>query len=225
MRSPVRSMFRYALVLIVPTLLPVLTASPAQAQTASEGEVVYLRFGQGTSDFAGAANGGAGFGDFSDSERFTGDEPPYAFVLEFGYRFSPSLSVGMGYQLGSYYHTEVGGLDAGSRILQTVQLLGRYKPGAQRWIVTPYLDLGVNVSSGIDGMGLGPSVGGGLSVTIDEQLAFFVESRLNLTFPDESAESGLLFDRQGIIPSISRGEVPIDVLTVLPAVGFEFELR
>ncbi len=192
-------------------LLPFLVADPARAQS-SRAEAFYVKVGQGVSDYAGSGGGGEGFADFFDSRKFTDDDRQYAFVFEAGYRFSPSLSLGLGYQLGTYYFIDIGPIDQGSKTFQTIQMFGRYKLGARDWTVSPYADLGVNVTPGLEGTGFGPSIGGGLDITVDNQLSLFIESRLNLLFPDEALE-GL------------GGGIPFDVLTVFPAIGAEFTLR
>ena len=92
------------------------TASPANAQPVRASDTFYLKFGAGLSDFAGDAGGpdfGSnpnapdvpgpinGFRDLFDTEKFSDGGPfPYALSGEVGYHFSPSASVGLGYQFG-----------------------------------------------------------------------------------------------------------------------------
>lgn len=206
-------MLRFVFLVCLATLLPAFGAQSAQGQQASSSPPLYLKFGQGASDFSGNAGAGRDFGDFFDSAKFSeSSDFQYAFTSELGYRFTPSLSLGIGYQLGTYYFTKLGRIGGKSETLHTVQVLGRYKLGAGRWPVAPYLDLGINVSSGLEHAGFGPTMGGGLAVAIDDRFSLFVESRLNLTFPDEAADT------------FGAGSVPFDVLGIIPAVGTEIDL-
>lgn len=196
-------------------LLPFLVTQPvkAQAQQAGTTPPIYVKFAQGTSDFSGNAGAGRGFGDLFDANKFSDSEDfQYAVTMELGYRFSPSLSLGLGYQLGTYYFNDLGRLGGESETLNTVQLLGRYKLGARNWPVAPYIDLGVNLSEGVKHVGFGPSMGGGLDIAIDNRFSLFIESRLNLTFPDEALDT------------FAAGQVPFDIVTIMPAIGTEIDL-
>ena len=144
-----------------------LLAGSARAQPSRTTELFYLRFGQGTSTITSSAGIDEGI---SPDAR-------YAPSAELGYRFSPALSLGLGYQL------EAGDRGAESGPRQVLQLLTRYKAGAREWRVAPYVDLGINASTGPDQRRYGPSVGAGLDLTVDNRLSFFVESKLNLTVP------------------------------------------
>lgn len=212
--------------LLVIVTLPVLGAQPTSAQPTRTADTFYLRFGQGTSDRSGAAGTRTRLGDLWDAEKLDGDNLRYAFVLETGYRFSPSLSFGVGYQLGSYFHDgDLNRRGVGSESLHSVQMLARYKVGARDWVVSPYLDLGVNASTGLGRVGLGPTVGGGLSVAVDNQLTLFLESRFNLAYPNQTNEVDFPFSIRGAVAAVKEKTVPVDVLAALPAIGLEFELR
>jgi len=178
-----------------------------------------------SSDRAGAAGVRTRSGRLWSAEKLNGENLQYAFVLETGYRFSPSLSLGIGYQLGSYNHAAGVSRRGDSEALHTVQVLARHKMGGRQWVVAPYLDLGVNVSTGIGRLAFGPTVGGGLTVAVDNQLSLFLESRFNLAYPNQSNDTGFPFSIQGVVEAFNEAGVPFDGLAVLPAIGVEFELR
>jgi len=185
--------------LLFALVLPVLGTQQATAQPTRLGDTFYLRFGQGTSDLSGATGGGSRSGRLWDPEKVNGENVQYAFILESGYRFSPSLSFGVGYQFSSYYH-EAGfsRRGVGNESLHTIQVLTRYKMGGRRWLVSPYIDLGANVSVGTERLAGGPTLGGGLSVTVDNQLSFFVESRYNLAYPNQTSDTGFPLSIQSL---------------------------
>lgn len=186
-----------------------LATGPAQAQSPRTTDLFYLRLGQGLSNFTrtGASHAGS-----YDTGLFTGAR--YAPSAELGYRFSPALTLGLGYQLGTNVR------DAGSETVQAMQLLTRYKAGAESWAVAPFVDLGINASTGRDRFRYGPSIGAGLDIAVDNRLSFFVESQFNLTvpaavpfFPGETADA---YD--------STAGVTLDVLSVT-SIGAEFVLH
>lgn len=203
------SMSRCVPLLLFAGLLPALVAGPVQAQSPRSPNLFYLKFGQGISDVVGDERGRLGVSEVYDREKFAEtDNVPYALVAELGYRFSPSLSFGLGYQFGSYYVRDVG-----HESLHTVQLLGRYKMGARAWSVAPYLDVGISASTGRRRVGYGPSLGVGLDVAVNDQVSFFLESRSNLVFSETSVDPD------------ESGSVPFDILNVTPAIGADIALR
>lgn len=223
--SLARPMFHVPRLLLL-VLLPLLVVQSASAQPTRTADTFYLRFGQGASDRSGAAGTRTRLGDLWNAERLNGENLQYAFILEGGYRFSPSLSFGVGYQLGSYLHeADVSRRRGGSESLHTVQVLARYKIGARSWVVSPYVDVGINASSGLGRVGVGPTVGGGLSVAVDNQLTLFLESRFNLAYPNQTNDVDFPFSVNGAVAAVEEKTTPFDVLAVLPALGLEFELR
>ncbi len=218
-------MLRPTLAVFLVAFLPFLVVGAAEGQPTRTAEVFYLKFGQGASDLSGDAGTETGIRDLVDSQKFAGDGLQYAFALEVGYKFSRSSSLGIGYQLGSYYHPDDEGLEAGNRYLHTFQILARHKLGARRWRVVPYVDIGVNASSGIEKIGVGPTAGIGLSVAVDNRMSIFLESRLNISFPNQTADTDLSASpTRGVSPLFSE-KVPFDVLSTLPSLGVEIDLR
>jgi chitodextrinase len=171
-------------------------------------DLFYLRSGQGISGHTGARGASAVY----DTESLT--EMRYAPSVELGYRFSSALSLGLGYQLG----TNLDGVR--NETVQSVQLLTRYKMGARDWIVSPYLELGINASTGRDRFRYGPSTGGGLDITVDSRLSVFAKSRLHLTVPT----SVPFLPKEAADAYDAASGIPLNVLTVT-SIGAEFVLR
>lgn len=167
-------------------------ASPAEAQTKRAGDTFYLKFGAGFSDYTGDFDTSPlSFDEFSEGTGF-----PYAWSGEVGYQTSPQFAIGLAYLAGRYplVLNDAPGTDP-DRF--TAQLLGRYTFGAQNWTVAPYLDLGANASFTGTDSGFGPTVGLGLDIVLNDFASFYVESRSNLTFPDDAmdgVEGGTSFD-------------------------------
>lgn len=201
-------MYKYFSIILLAAILPCFTALSVEAQSRRASDTYYLRVGQGVSDFSGDAGGRAGYRDFYDTEKFTEtSELQYALVAELGYQFTPSFSLGAGYQFGQYY------LLSGNKELQTAQLLGRVTLGADQWTISPYVDLGGAVSTTKRGQfAYGPLLGGGFDVAVNPQVSLFVESRLNTMFPDAAADG------------TGKG-VPFDVLGAIPAFGANIALQ
>ncbi len=197
---------------LLPVLFVLLVARGTQAQPTRTTDLLYLRFGQGASEFAGNVGTGATPTAVSGAGALT--KTQYAPSVELGYRFSSALSLGLGYQIG----TNLSGIE--SETMQAVELLARYKGGARDWIVAPYLDLGINASTGRDRLRYGPSVGGGLDITVDRRLSFFAESRLHFAVPATVP----FFPTEAADAYEAAAGVPLDVLTVT-SVGAEFVLR
>lgn len=199
-----------------------------QAQPVRADDTFYLKFGGGLSDYAGGNDGTAtlnptpDIAEFFDTRKFSEGPFPYALAGEMGYQFSPELGIGLGYQFGQYPFasgrpftvrddlTGVGG-DHGT-IRHTIQLLGRYMIGAENWTVSPYLDTGLNVSLGGYTTAVGPVYGAGLDVSLSGRTSLFLETRINVTFPDEATD-GIDSDR------------PFDALSALPTLGLKYTFK
>ncbi|GEM_PF-5534579 len=163
------------------------TSSLAQSQEVQD--PFFAKIGIGFSDYTGdfpAQNVGHPL-DFQDFVRGTGF--PFTNTSELGYQFSSSKAVVLGLQVGNYpivgYAGDTGLKDS---YRYTLQLMGRYTFDIPSWSVSPYADVGANVTfSGLK-TGYGPTVGGGVSVPIDRSVSFFVESRFNFTYPDDAID-------------------------------------
>jgi outer membrane protein OmpA-like peptidoglycan-associated protein len=196
---------------------------PVEAQPFRAGNTFYVKFGGGLSDYAGGNNGTLELDntteleEFFDTRKFTdGEVFPYMLAGEVGYQFSPAWSLGLGYQFGQYpfvsgvpFTTTDGLIGRGGDLgtaRHTIQLLGRYMVGAKGWIVSPYLDTGVNASFGGLSPGIGPLIGAGLDVSLSGRTSLFLEGRVNITFDDEATDG------------IDGGD-PFDALSALPSIG------
>ena len=216
---------------VLPLLLACLVgaiggASSAEAQPFRAGNTFYLKFGAGLSDYAGGNSGTleldntTDLAEFFDTRKFTdGEVFPYALSGEIGYHFSPALGIGLGYQFGQYPFASgvpfttneniIGrGGDLGT-VRHTIQLLGRYMFGAKGWLLSPYLDAGINASFGGFSTGVGPLVGAGLDLSLTSRTSLFLESRVNVTFDDEATDG------------IDGGD-PFDALSALPSLGLRY---
>ena len=199
---------------------------PVEAQPFRAGNTFYVKFGGGLSDYAGGNNGTLELDntteleEFFDTRKFTdGEVFPYMLAGEVGYQFSPAWGIGLGYQFGQYpfvsgvpFTTTDGLIGRGGDLgtaRHTIQLLGRYMIGAKGWIVSPYLDTGVNASFGGLSPGVGPLIGGGLDVSLSGRMSLFLEGRVNITFDDEATDG------------IDGGD-PFDALSALPSIGVKY---
>lgn len=178
------------------------------AQSLRLGDAYYLKLGRGLTDFAGDAGARAGVADLYDVEKFVdSDRLQYVLSSELGYQFTAGFSTALGYQYGTYYF-----IRGQQRELHTVQLLGRYGLGGRSWRVSPYVDIGVNATKGLQRIGLGPTMGGGLDIVVNDRISLTLESRVNLTFPDHAVDG-------------HGGEgIPFDVLSQLPSFGAKLTL-
>ncbi len=154
------------------------------------GSAFYGKFGAGFSDYTGDFPAQRSSHPFDLQEFTRGAGFPSMAGAEVGYRFSPSLSVGLGFQVGNYptvgYGPGPSGISDSHRY--TPQLLGRYTVGGADQKIAPYVDLGVNATFGGDAsstsLGYGPSAGVGIDVLLSRTLSLFIESRYNFTMPD-----------------------------------------
>jgi len=202
--------------------------SSAQAQEKSKraGDTFYIKLGGGLSDYAGDNDGTLALDrttelrEFFDTRKFTDRGAfPYVLVGEVGYRFSPELGLGLGYQFGQYpfadgvpFTTTPSAPGRGGDLGQarhTVQVLARYMVGASVWTFSPYVDAGLNVSLGGLSPGVGHLVGIGLDASVTDRTSLFLEGRLNFTFADDAVDG---------IASATRA----DALSALPAVGLKY---
>jgi PKD repeat protein len=187
--------------LFVALALVVATVAPAQAQTKRAGDTFYLKLGGGFSDYTG---------DFSDPfEGFSdGDGFPYTWLGEVGYKPSSAFSVGLAYQAGRFPLVNNDLPDTDPDRLSG-QLLGRYTFGAKKWTVAPYVDAGANLSFTGSDTGFGPTVGAGLDIVLNDWASFYVESRANFTFDDESIDN----------PDPPQGGTSFDALSEAIGIG------
>ena len=181
-------------------------ASPADAQDA-----YYARGSIGLSDYTGDAGGDLGIADFFDGDKF--DQGPFPFFLsaEAGHQFSSTRSLALGYQFGQYPFAAGPSDDLGT-VRHTFYVVGRSTLGDPTWLVIPYLDAGLNLTLAGTSPGVGPSIGGGLSVSLTPRVAMYLETRVHAVLGDEAVD--------GSGPS----GVPFDVLSALPAVGVHVNL-
>lgn len=170
-----------------------LGAAPSTAQSRNVDTPYFAKLGIGVSEYTGdlpyeIENHLFDF-DFREFSHGTGF--PFLATGELGYQFSPKLAVALGLQVGAYPFIGWKGR-RWDQWRYTTQLLGRYRFGDAEQTLAPYVDGGLNVTFGghspPTSAGFGPSVGGGLDILLSRSLSFFVESRLNLVFPDDAVD-------------------------------------
>ncbi|MFP4227634.1 MAG: hypothetical protein ACLFTE_02270 [Salinivenus sp.] len=171
----------------------------------------YVRVGGGLSDYTGDSGGDRGIADFFDAQKFNEGPFPFVITAEAGFRFSSATSAGLGYQGGQYPRANASETALGTD-RHTLYAWGRHHFGPPSWLVTPYLDAGLNLTMGGDAVGTGPSVGGGMTVTVAPRVSVYLESRLHVTFGDAAVD--------GVGPN----GVPFDVLSALPATGVRIDI-
>lgn len=130
-----------------------------------------------------------------DNWTVDGEPPPLAGGLEFGYQYSQSASVSLGWQitnhpLALFYPEEdppTGADPAGW--YNSAQLLFRF---AAPTSVAPFVAIGGHVTDGQDGrtsLTYGPSVGLGLDFVVSDRMSLVFENLANLTFPDDGFDN------------------------------------
>ena len=157
-----------------------------QAQHLDTG--VYAKFGAGLSDYAGdlTARDVDSGGGTNVLKYF-----PLVAAGELGYQFSPAWALALGGQAGSYASVGDAAPSVDSYRRYTSYLLGRYTFGAPQQRVSFYLDAGLSATvGGAPGTdtGIGPSVGGGIDIRASRAVSVYVESRLNVTVPDDAVD-------------------------------------
>lgn len=194
-----------AITLFLVSILLATGFSSAGAQPAERpGNAFYGKIGAGFSDYTGdypAQNASHPF----DLQEFTrGAGFPFVFNGELGYRFSPSLALALGFQVGNYPIVGYAGGPSGisDSYRYTPQLLARYTFGSSSQTVAPYVDVGANATLGGDNppasTGVGPSVGAGVDILLSRSLSFYIESRYNLTGPDNAIDGSDAASNDGI---------------------------
>jgi len=210
--------------LLLASLLFGVSFAPVKAQPVERsGDAFYGKLGAGFSDYTG---------DFPiqntaqpyDMQEFTrGSGFPFMAAGEVGYQFTPKFSLGLGLQWGNYplLGEDYTGSD-GYRY--TPQLLGRYTFGDPSQKTALYLDGGVNATlGGATDMGIGPSLGLGVDILLSRSLSFYVESRFNLTLPDDAID-GIVYPDDAGPNSNPKGSVtgPFDSVNQLLGFGLTF---
>jgi len=175
----------------------------AHAQSGRADGTFYGKLGGGLSDFTSDLSSWRPTHPFGGGKFTRGAGPPFVFVGEVGYQFSPHWALGIGIQGGNYpveVYPEIEGISDSYRY--TPQVLGRYTIGGGA--VAPYVDLGVHATLGGDRpptrIGAGPSVGGGVDIRLGRAASLYVESRFNLTVPSgavDGSDSETRFDVTG----------------------------
>lgn len=181
------------LALILAALLLGLSAvGPTQAQPVRADNVFYSKFGGGYAEYTGDLPVGANRSVFDLRGLDGGNGIPALFTTELGYHFSPQFSLALGFQEGTFPFVGLQQSGEGHTWRYTYQLLSRYTFTGPIQTVAPYVDGGLNVTFGGDtpltSAGYGSSVGAGLDVLLTRSLSFYVESRLNLTFPNDAID-------------------------------------
>ncbi|WP_263786830.1 hypothetical protein [Salinibacter grassmerensis] len=193
---------------------------PPEARSAPRaGRGVFVKFGGGISDYTGdypAQN----VGHPLDLQEFiTGSGAPLMASVELGYQVSPGWAVVAGFQVGNYPIVGYKKPTINDSHRYTPQLLIRHTFRNPERTVRPYIDVGGNVTFGgerFTSMGAGPSVGGGINISLGRTASFYIESRLNTTFPDGAIDAAEFSDT-GVWGSF-------DSLNQLLGVGIQLQL-
>ena len=193
---------------------------PPETEVASRARRgLFLKFGGGISDYTGdypAQNVGHPL-DFQ--EFITGSGVPLMASVELGYQVSSGWAVVAGFQFGNYPIVGYGGTkNSKDSDRYTPQFLIRYTFRSSSQTIRPYFDLGGNITFGGEptvNSGYGPSLGGGLSIALGRRVSMYVESRFNLTFPDDAIDD-FSSDGEGFDGSVLN---PADSVNQLLGVG------
>ena len=134
------------------------------------------------------------------------EPPPFAAGLEFGYQYSQTASVSLGWQITNHPlaftdeevptppNDPAGFYNGG-------QLLFRF---AAPTSVAPFLAIGGHVTKGQDGrssLTYGPAVGLGLDIVVSDRMSLVLENLANLTFPDDGFDNREDdFDEESFLP-------------------------
>jgi PKD repeat protein len=185
-------------------IISLLDVTRVAAQTNRPTETFYLRAQVGIASYVGDHSKAF----FSFDESF-----PYSAGVELGYQFGSPLSIGFGYEINNFPAIN-GSDDAGIR--HSTDFLLRIRPGSPTR-VAPYILAGGHATFGSATIfetgeskqkaALGPVLGVGLDVPVDERVSFFLEGKSRLAFPDEAAD-GREGDRSGsfdLLSSIGLG--------------------
>ncbi|QXD16934.1 PKD domain-containing protein [Rhodocaloribacter litoris] len=177
------------------SVLFLVAGGEARAQPARMDETLFIRPRLGLSAYAGD----------NATSLLSLDGVPYSLGLELGYQRSPRLSLGLGLQLAGYpgIHPTAGRNDGAVSTTRTsVHVLARHllAPGN----VAPYVHAGAHVTFGRvllpetdlpdtpfrekGRVALGPLIGLGLDVRLNQNVSLFFEVTDHLTFPDEGAD-------------------------------------
>jgi PKD repeat protein len=122
---------------------------------------------------------------------------------------TPRLSAGLAVQGGQFPLVDTSGTDL-RRVV--IQALGRYVLAPPSWTARPYLDAGANLALGGSSVGVGPSIGGGVTADVSSRTSIYAEVRFNLTFGDRAVDRS------------NRGGTPFDVLSAFPTAGVRVSL-
>jgi hypothetical protein len=196
---------------------------PPETEVASRAHRgLFLKFGGGISDYTGdypAQNVGHPL-DFQ--EFITGSGVPLMASVELGYQVSSGWAVVAGFQFGNYPIVGYKKPTINDSYRYTPQLLIRYTFRAPTRTVRPYIDLGGNATFGgerFTSTGAGPSVGGGLNIAVGRTTSFYIESRFNLTLPDDAID-GFASEGGGFNGSILN---PVDSVNQLLGMGLRIK--
>lgn len=166
--------------------------SAAAQETKRVDDTFYFKVGVGLSDYTGdfpEQNTGFAY-DFQEFQ--TGNGFPFLFSGELGYQFSPKWGLALGFQGGNYPIAGFSGPTIDDSYRYTPQILARYTFADADQMVAPYIDGGANLTFGGDDpptdIGYGPTFGVGVDFALTKSTQFFVESRFNLTFPDDAID-------------------------------------
>ncbi|MEX1054393.1 MAG: PKD domain-containing protein, partial [Rhodothermales bacterium] len=126
-----------------------------------------------------------------DNWKVDEEPPPLAAGLEFGYQYSQTTSVSLGWQISNhplfefYGATVPAGLTDPAGWFNSGQLLLRLAAPSR---VAPFIALGAHITDGQDGrtsLMFGPTIGLGLDIVVSDRMSLVLENLSNFTFPDD----------------------------------------
>ncbi len=212
---------RLAALLALLVILSAASAHESQGQARRGEQTLYLRPHVGLSSYVGDNDKAA----ISFDGAF-----PYSAGIELGYQFTVPLSVGVGYQIGSYPGITIFG-EEDTR--HSARLLLRYLFGGETGLA-PYIQVGGHATFGnVQAVGaaeeeqktsFGPLFGLGLDVPLSGRVSFFLEANSQAAFPDDAVDgrddngSGgfdlLSTLGAGLKINFKSGFVPVDVQAI-----------
>jgi hypothetical protein len=209
--------FGRVLLLLAVALLGTGGGLGVQAQHLDHG--IYAKFGAGLSDYAGDLTARDAAAQGRGVEGNVLKYFPLVAAGELGYQFSPAWALALGGQAGSYASVGDATPSVDSYRRYTSYLLGRYTFGGPGQRVSFYLDAGLSATAGGapgTNMGLGPSLGGGIDIRASRAVSVYVESRLNVTVPDDAVD--------GVEGPLGGDDRSFDTLSQPLSFGIRFSL-
>lgn len=192
---------RIALLIVILAVLDI--SMPAEAQVIRSSQSFYARIAAGTS--------------VSETDASTYAVEPYSFNGEIGYQLTRSLGFGLGLIYADYPKAT----DLNTQ-MTTVQALTRWTLFPNQ-PVTPYFNLGPQITLGGDNLAGGALFGLGLDYVVSRRTSVFLDATAYATFPDDAIDSrndgratfdGLGFWGAGVRTSLNAAPAPVELYPI-----------